>query len=273
MAKKTAATRAAASKSTPGLGRSRRRQGEERADGGEQDQHALAALRADGGNQNHAEGEGAHNRAGGVGRVNAAHHSPGIAAARGHGRQRQRKTGAPQQRRRQDGPSRARQVDLEREPGAGGKQRVDGPIRQRVGEHVGGPCNRPGKQHLAPADGDARPGDAAHERRRHGAADPQARQEDRQNDGERVDRGAQKQPQQARPNHLGAQRARSRKRDGHIDRPGTRRAASTAGVAGGSSAPAWCGVREAMPKPIKATAPLMAAATRVAVAMSWTRSR
>jgi len=94
MAKKTAATRAAASKSTPGLGPQRRRQGEERADGGEQDERALAALRADGGDQNHAEGEGAHNGAGGVGGVDAAHQSPGIAAGRCHGRQGQRKTGA-----------------------------------------------------------------------------------------------------------------------------------------------------------------------------------
>ena len=46
-----------------------------------------------------------------------------------------------------------------------------------------------------------------------------AHQEHRQDDRERVDRRAQHQPQQARPDHFRPQRGGARKRDGHVDPP------------------------------------------------------
>ena len=103
------------------------------------DQHRLARPRADPRNQNHADAQRAQNRADGVGCVDVADQPSGIALLAGGCRQRQRKARAPQQRRRKQRPQAAHQVDLKREPGAGGKQRIDRPVGKRIGQHVRGP--------------------------------------------------------------------------------------------------------------------------------------
>ena len=116
-------------------------------------------LRAHAGNQNHAERQSSDNRAACVGRIDARNRPCRVVITRSHSRQRQRKTRAPQQCRGQDGPNRAHQINLESEPRAGGKLRIDGPVRNRLGEHEGSPGNGRSEQQLAIADGCLRPHD------------------------------------------------------------------------------------------------------------------
>ena len=194
------------------------RQREDRRKCGNRQQDALGLLRADGGHQHQAHQQRADDRAERIGGVDTAHHAARIFTRFRHRRAGQRKTRAPQQSRRQNRPQAARHIQLKGEPGTGRQQRVDGPVWQRIGDHVGGPCDAAGQQHLAPAQRQLRP-HAAHQRRTHAAADGEADQKHRQDDGEDVDRGAEQHRYQARPHHFGAQGGGARKRDGDIHGP------------------------------------------------------
>ena len=61
----------------------------------------------------------------------------GIAFFRRDSGQGQGKTGAPQECGRQDGPDAANQIELEVQPHVSGKWRIDRPVRNRLGQHVG----------------------------------------------------------------------------------------------------------------------------------------
>ena len=68
------------------------------------------------------------------------------------------------------------------------------------------------------------------EQRSDAAADSEAGEKDRHDDGQRVDRGAEQQAEHARPDRFCAQRAESRERDGNVD--GRRRAPALTDGAG-----------------------------------------
>ncbi len=134
----------------------------------------------------------------------------------------QGKARAPQDGGRQNGPQAARHVELEVIPGAGGQHRIDRPVGQRVRDHVGGPRDSESEQKLAPAErqtGAVACPDGAKQHRPRAAADGEADEEDRQDDGENVNRGAQNHRHQARPDHLGAEGGGAGDRDGQIHRP------------------------------------------------------
>ena len=179
-------------------------------------------LRAGPGHHDQADSQRAHDCAQRVRGIDASHHAPRIFAGNSGRRQGQRETGAPQKSRRQDGPQAAHHVELEGIPGTGGQQRVDRPIRQRIGDHVGGPCYAHRQQNLAPAERQPRSACALY-RAQHPrpcrASNRQADQEDRQNDGEHVDCSAQHHPHQAGPDDFGAQRAGAGEPDGDENSP------------------------------------------------------
>ena len=93
------------------------------------DQQLLGALAAEPDDQQQAGGERADDRADGVGGVDAADQPRRILAAVGDRRERERKAGAPEDRGRQHRPQRAHQIELEREPRAARRRRIDRPVR------------------------------------------------------------------------------------------------------------------------------------------------
>ena len=106
---------------------------------------------------------------------------------------------------------RAGEVELKVVPGARRDRRVDRPERQRERQRVGGPADRAAQQHLHPAEGDARPLEAARQHRADAAADADAEEEDGEDEREGVDRRAEEQRERARPDDLRRQRRRRRK--------------------------------------------------------------
>ncbi len=109
---------------------------------------------------------------------------------------------------------------MKRVPRRAGKQSVDGPIRQRVRDVVGGPGNPKTQEHLAPAEGQA--GFCESEQQRAGGSPGgESHQEDGQDDGENVHRGAQHHAHEARPNNFGAQGGGAGDADGQINGPAT----------------------------------------------------
>ena len=106
--------------------------------------------------QNEAHHQRAENRAGGVRGVDAADRGAGIAAARSGRGEGEGEARAPEQRRREDRPDRARHVDLEGENRVFRKLRIDRPIGERIGDGIGRPGDSGGGQHLAPAEREAR---------------------------------------------------------------------------------------------------------------------
>ncbi len=98
-----------------------------------------------------------------------------------------------------------------------GKRGVNRPIGDGSGEHERGPSDGQGQQHLRPSQSDPRRFCPARQVGTRTAAEAQAHEEHSQNDGEGVDRRAQHQRQQPRPDDLSAQRAHSRQRDRDVD--------------------------------------------------------
>ncbi len=101
------------------------------------------------------------------------------------------------------------------------ERRVDGPVGKRIGDHVGGPGDAQRPAELAPAERQrgrwrGSPSERASDRSRR-AAEGQADQKNRQDDGEDIDRGAQQHAHQARPDHFRAQGAGAGKGDGEVD--------------------------------------------------------
>ena len=105
-----------------------RHQDHHRGQRGKPDQHSLGAGRADGGDQQQAEHDGAGDGADRVGRVDPCDEPAGVLAAAGDRRQRQWEARSPQARRRQDGPEAAHQVELEHVPGARRHSGDDRPV-------------------------------------------------------------------------------------------------------------------------------------------------
>ena len=80
---------------------------------------------------------------------------------------------------------------------------------------IGRPGDADGAEHLAQRQGLAGTHAAAREHRPHAAADAQADEEDGQDDGERVDGGAEQEGEEARPDDLGTQRRHAGEADRH----------------------------------------------------------
>ena len=183
-----------------------------------------ACLRAEPGDQQQAEAERADDGADRVGGIDAADQPPGVLTAGRGGGQGQREARAPQDARRAgrprgSGPDRAGSVNQ----GLRGQRRVDRPVGQRLGQHVGRPgdARRPAAAGSSPGPA-AAAALAARQQRPDAAADAQAHQEHGQDDRERVDRRAEQQREQARPDDLGA-RGRSGRRGRWRRRPARRR--------------------------------------------------
>ena len=141
-----------------------------------------------------------------VRRVRAPDHSRRILAARGERCQRQRKAGAPEDGRGQDREQAPDEIELKLKPGIGRDRGVDRPIRQRRVQNVCGPGHPRAQQQLAPGERHARAGEARPEHRADAAAEAKAGEKDRQDQRERIGRGAEQQRQRARPQHFGRQR-------------------------------------------------------------------
>ena len=186
------------------------------AEGAQNNEGTLAAPGADPRHQHDAEGQRAQNGAAGIGCIDTTDKARGIAIGRGRGGQREGETGAPEDGGGQHRPEGADQVDLEGEPGTGGEQRVDGPVGHGLAEHPGGPGDGGHQQKLAVTQGVARL-DGAQEQRPGAAAEAQTDEEHGQDDGEGVDGSAEQQPENARPDDLGAQRRGAGKGDREID--------------------------------------------------------
>ena len=197
-----------------------RRGGEhqERGQGGHADQQPLALLRANPRNEDDAEADAAQNSADRVRRVDSADEPRRVLPARRR-RQRERKTRAPQKRRREQRPQAARHVQLKVQPRICGQRRVNRPIRQGFGQHVSRPEDRRRQKKLAPAEQNSGPRTAAGQRRANAAADAQSEKKHGQNDGKGINRSAERQRQQPRPDHFRAHRRHPRKRNGDIHRP------------------------------------------------------
>ena len=183
-----------------------------------------ALLAAEPDDQQQAGRERPDDRADRVGGVDAADEPRRILAAVGDRGERQREAGAPENRGRQHRPQRAHQIELEREPGAARHRRIDRPVRQRLREHV----RRPGDRAARAASGtqasaSARPRDVARQRRADAAADAEAEQEHREDQREGVDRAAEEQRQDARPDDFRRERGHAGDADGDVDGPGALR--------------------------------------------------
>src|SRR5437868_6766567 len=94
-------------------------------------------------------------------------------------------------------------VELHREPRRRRIRRVDRPVRQRLGELIRRPCERAADEQLAPAERAPRRGRRAREARAGGAADAEADQKHREDEREGVDRRAEMEREQPRPDHFG----------------------------------------------------------------------
>ena len=173
---------------------------------GDEDQELLRMLAAEPDDQQEAGAKRSDDGAERVRRVHAPDQSRGILVARGERRQRQRKAGAPEDGRGQDREQAPDQIELKLKPRIGRDRRVDRPVRQRRVQHVRGPGHRRAQQQLAPGERHARACEARPEHRADAAADAKAGEKDRQDQRERVGRGAEQQRQHARPQHFGRQR-------------------------------------------------------------------
>ncbi len=89
-------------------------------------------------------------RSDGIRGVDATDQPARVLSFRGDRREGEREAGAPEDRRRQDDPEGAREVEREVVPGARRDRRVDGPVRQRERQRVRGPGNRTAQEHLHP---------------------------------------------------------------------------------------------------------------------------
>ena len=175
------------------------------------------ALRSDPGDQEQARAESADDGSEGVGGVDARKSVWRHPVLSMRPRKRQGEARAPQERRRQQGPKRAGEIELEVEPDVRRDRRIDRPVRERRGQAVRGPGDRGGSEQLAPAQRQARAREDSTEQRPDAAADPKAGEKDRDDDGERVNRSAEEQAQRARPDGFGRQRAESRECDRDVD--------------------------------------------------------
>ena len=170
-----------------------------------------------------AAADGADDGADGVGRVNAADQPARILPFRGDRREGQRKARAPENRRRQHDPERAREIEREVVPRAHRDRRVDRPERQRERQRVGRPGNRAAEEHLHPAEREPRTFEPARQHRADAAADPEAEEEHGENQREGVDRRAEEQRERPRPDDLRRERRHAGERDRDVDRPRARR--------------------------------------------------
>ena len=89
------------------------RQKQQTRDGRQRDEHLLRALRSDPGDQEQARAECADDGAESVGGIDPGEQLGGILPSRCGGRERQGEARAPQDRRRQEGPKCAGEVELE----------------------------------------------------------------------------------------------------------------------------------------------------------------
>ena len=187
------------------------------------DDDDLLGVRAANPRDEHEAGqERADDRADRVRGVYAAREAAGVLLRGGRGGERQRKARAPEHRARQHDPQTADEIELQREPRGRRDRGIDRPVRQRLGQLVRGPRDGAAQQELAPAERAAWRRDAARELRADRAADAQADEEHREDQCERVNRRAEMQRQQPRPDHLRGQRRQPRQRDRHVDRPRAR---------------------------------------------------
>ena len=212
-----------------------RLQNQKRREPGDDDENLLGVLAAKPRDQDQARRQRADDRTDRVRSVDATHEAGGILTVGSHGRERQRKARAPQDRRRQHGPHRAHEIELEVEPGIRRQRRIDGPPRERLGAHVRRPGNRAAEKHLTPAEAETRPGHSARHRGADAAADPDPEQEHREDQREGVDRRADEERQHARPDDLRRQRGHPREGDRRVHRPGAE--AATAWTSAGSAHP------------------------------------
>ncbi len=190
----------------------------QRGQGRQQDEQLLRALCAEPDGQQEAGPERSDDGAKGVRRVHAADEPPRILSPGGHRRERERKTGAPQHGAGQKGEETPREIELKLKPGVRCERRIDRPVRQRLREHIRRPRHGRGDRDLTPGERDARPVDFARDDRADGAADAEPREEDGQDQGERVGRAPEQQRQRARPEHLARQRRQSRQPDRDVHR-------------------------------------------------------
>ena len=99
------------------LSRGHRLQNQKRREPGDDDENLLGALAAKPRDQDQARRQRADDRADRVRGVDPLTRRAGILTVGSHGGERQREAGAPQDRRRQHGPHRADEIELEVEPG------------------------------------------------------------------------------------------------------------------------------------------------------------
>ena len=169
-------------------------------------------------NEDEARDQRAGDRADGIRGVDAAGEPRGILLARRDRRERQRKARAPEDRARQHHPQAAHEIELERVPRRSRDRWVDRPVRQRFGEHVGGPGGGAAQQQLTPAERAPRRCLIACDERRDRAPDAEADEKHREDQREGVDRRAEVQRQQPRPDHFSAERRQPGQRDRDVDR-------------------------------------------------------
>ncbi len=185
---------------------------------GDAKQRALRIAGADPRDEHEAHRERAQNRAQGVRGVDAADGLPGIARRLGGRGEREGEARAPAERRGQEREDRAHEIELEGEDGRDGQLRIDRPIGQPVGDDHRRPADAGRSQYLAPGEAGSRI-EIARERGADGRAERKPAQENRQDDREGVDGGAERQAQEPRPDDFRAERSHARKRDGEVDGP------------------------------------------------------